>query len=188
VKPGCHETRRPLRLTLGGALARLGFRATTIRHGRGPTNIDARTGMGSSGGRSTDHLVILERLECDECDECDIMALHPTAPSANVKPTVSDYGIAGRSQVSNSMHFRFESLTTPRLRALGNCVCRSSAQAVAPNPSPSDNQVTTSAIRSGVSDHPGTPRVLKTQLLRTNYTVLNWQPPGSIPVSATMFS
>jgi hypothetical protein len=46
----------------------------------------------------------------------------------------------------------------------------------------------TSEVRCGVSDPPGIPTGLKTQLLRPNWTELNWQPSGSIPVSATMFS
>ncbi len=46
----------------------------------------------------------------------------------------------------------------------------------------------TSAVRRGISEHPGIPTGLKQQPLRRNWTGLNHQPPGSIPVSATMFS
>src|SRR5260221_10766245 len=46
----------------------------------------------------------------------------------------------------------------------------------------------TSAVRSGVSEHPGIPAALKTQPLRPNWSELNCQPSGSIPVSATIFS
>lgn len=46
----------------------------------------------------------------------------------------------------------------------------------------------TSAVREGVLDHRGIPPGLKTQILRPNWTRLNWQPSGSIPVSATIFS
>ena len=50
------------------------------------------------------------------------------------------------------------------------------------------DRVMTSAIRGGVSQHPGIPTALKTQLLRLNWTELNWRLAGSTPVSATMFS
>ena len=50
------------------------------------------------------------------------------------------------------------------------------------------DRVITSAIRGVVSQHPGIPTVLKTQLLRLNWTELNWRLAGSTPVSATMFS
>jgi hypothetical protein len=43
----------------------------------------------------------------------------------------------------------------------------------------------TSAVHSGVSEHRGIPTGLKPQPLRSNWTGLNWQPSGSIPVSAT---
>lgn len=46
----------------------------------------------------------------------------------------------------------------------------------------------TSAVRRGVSEHPGIPAALKTQPIRPNWTELNWQPSGSIPVSATILS
>ncbi len=47
------------------------------------------------------------------------------------------------------------------------------------------DRVMTSALRGGVLDHPGIPTGLKPQPLRLNRTELNWQPVGSIPVSAT---
>ena len=40
----------------------------------------------------------------------------------------------------------------------------------------------------GIPEHPGIPTALKTQLLRLNWTELNWRLAGSTPVSATMFS
>src|ERR1017187_8443021 len=46
----------------------------------------------------------------------------------------------------------------------------------------------TSAVCGGVSDHRGIPTVLKTRLLRPNWTELDWQSSASIPVSATKFS
>src|SRR6266853_4295500 len=45
----------------------------------------------------------------------------------------------------------------------------------------------TSAVHGGVSEHRGIPTGLKTQPLRPNWTELNWQPSGSIPVSATKY-
>ncbi len=45
----------------------------------------------------------------------------------------------------------------------------------------------TSAIRGGVSEHPGIPAELKTQPLRPNWIEMNRQPSGSAPVSATTF-
>jgi hypothetical protein len=52
-------------------------------------------------------------------------------------------------------------------------------------PRPRCDCAVTSAVRGGVSDHPGIPTGLKTQLLRPNWTELNRLPSGSIPVSAT---
>src|ERR1035441_9884079 len=46
----------------------------------------------------------------------------------------------------------------------------------------------TSAVCGGVSDHRGIPTGLRTQPLRPIWTGLNWQPSGSTPVSATIFS
>jgi predicted nuclease of predicted toxin-antitoxin system len=46
----------------------------------------------------------------------------------------------------------------------------------------------TSVVRGGVPEHPGIPTALKTQPLRPIWTRLNWQPSGSIPVSATKSS
>jgi len=43
----------------------------------------------------------------------------------------------------------------------------------------------TSAVHRGVSEHRGIPTVLKTRPVKPNWTELNWQPSGSIPVSAT---
>jgi len=43
----------------------------------------------------------------------------------------------------------------------------------------------TSAVRGGVSEQRGILSVLKPQLFRLNWTRLNCQPSGSIPVSAT---
>src|ERR1017187_2365068 len=43
----------------------------------------------------------------------------------------------------------------------------------------------TSAVRGGNSVHRGILTVLKTQLLRPNWTGLNWRSAGSTPVSAT---
>jgi hypothetical protein len=50
---------------------------------------------------------------------------------------------------------------------------------------PFQERVMTSALRGGVLDHPGIPTGLKPQRLRPNWTELNCQPSGSIPVSAT---
>jgi hypothetical protein len=47
------------------------------------------------------------------------------------------------------------------------------------------DRAVTSAVRGGVSDHPGIPTVLKRQPLRPNWTDLNWRTAGSTPVSAT---
>ena len=47
------------------------------------------------------------------------------------------------------------------------------------------DRAVTSAVRGGVSDHRGIPTGLKPQPLRPNWIELNWQPSGSIPVSAT---
>jgi hypothetical protein len=44
----------------------------------------------------------------------------------------------------------------------------------------------TSAVRGSVSEQAGIPTVLKAQPLRPNWTELNRQPSGSIPVSATI--
>jgi hypothetical protein len=48
------------------------------------------------------------------------------------------------------------------------------------------DRVMTSALRGGVLDHPEIPAGLKPQPLRPNSAELNWQPVGSIPVSATI--
>ena len=45
--------------------------------------------------------------------------------------------------------------------------------------------VVTSAVRGGLLEHPGIRTVLKPQPLELNWTGLNCQPSGSIPVSAT---
>ena len=45
----------------------------------------------------------------------------------------------------------------------------------------------TSALRGGISEHPGIPTVLKRQPLRPNRTELNCLPSGSTAVSATQF-
>src|SRR5260370_35789982 len=45
----------------------------------------------------------------------------------------------------------------------------------------------TSALRGGILKHPGIPTVLKTQLLRPNWTGPNWRSAGSTPVSGTIF-